>query len=92
MVKPYRPSECATYMGMSENWVRHAITRGVQTLDHQTVYLPAEKLTVLSKTGKPKILYRIHTEDFDRFLRAIGWQHLPRQPRPLTDAHASASP
>jgi hypothetical protein len=82
---PLSPRQCADFMGLTAEWVRVAITRGVR-VQEKTVFLDAERLLVNGRR-----LYRVHPESFAAFLKAIGWQHLPRQPRVALDA-ASAAP
>ncbi len=72
-------------MGLTPEWVRTAITRGVRVGD-QTVFLESERLIINGRR-----LYRVHADHFASFLRAIGWQHLPRQPHPLADAAAASA-
>ena len=84
---PLSPRQCADFMGHTPEWVRNAITRGVRVGD-KTVFLEAERLLLNGRR-----LYRIHSDHFAQFLRAIGWQHLPRQPRVgLEPVGASVAP
>lgn len=70
---PLRVRECATFMGLSPEWIRNAIDEGV--LAHGVrVKLEAETLDLSGH----KRTFRIHEHQFTAFLQAIGWKHLPR--------------
>jgi hypothetical protein len=66
-------------MGVTSQFVRNAITRGVR-VGETTVFLPSECLRLNGRR-----LYRIHADQYAAFLRAIGWQHLPRASRGALD-------
>lgn len=68
-------------MGFTTEWIRRAITEGVDVRGH-TVKLEAERLVSARRTH-----YRIHEDSFIAFLVAIGWKHLPRR----TEVQTSAS-
>lgn len=60
-------------MGFTPEWIRGAIDEGVH-VGGRPVKLEAETLTL-----KGRRIHRIHLDAFVSFLRAIGWQRLPKR-------------
>ena len=70
---PLTTRQCGDYMGFGAEWIRAAIVDGV-THRGELVKLEAETLHLNGRT-----VYRIQLDCFVTFLRAIGWQRLPRR-------------
>jgi hypothetical protein len=62
---PLTARECADWMGMGTDYIWDAIKAGD---------LKAERFGMPGKRAK----YRIHLDDFIRFLQKIGFQRLPK--------------
>jgi hypothetical protein len=68
---PLTVRDCADYLGFTTEWIRRAITDGVN------VHGVLLKLEAETLTFNKRRTYRIHLDKFTQFLRAIGWKHLP---------------
>lgn len=73
---PYTVRECATWMGVTSDYILGAIHEGVWSRrDQRLVHLQAEYLPGREAHGRGE--YRIYSDCFLAFLRAIGWSRLP---------------
>lgn len=72
---PLTTRDCATYTGLTTEWVRAAITEGV-VVRGRLVKLEAETLTINGRR-----IHRIHGDRWVEFLIAIGWKRIPKHPR-----------
>lgn len=84
--RPLKVSDCATWMGFTQTWVRDAINQGVTTKAGARVKLEAETLSINGRN-----VHRIHVDAFVTFLKAIGWKHLPTVPAPPSASQLEAS-
>jgi hypothetical protein len=70
---PWTIGACATFMGFAPSFIRRAIVRGVRSgTGTKRIRLDAEVITVAGRRR-----YRVHRDQFARFLKQIGWQRMP---------------